>query len=48
MAKESEATSAIAGLNGKELKGKELKVTKARPRTENSGRGGIGRDPWSN
>ncbi len=48
MPKESEAEAAIAGLNGKELKGKELKVTKARPRTENFGRGGGGRTPWSN
>lgn len=49
MPKDEEAEAAIAGLNGKELKGKELKVNKARPRTENSrnGRGGS-RTPWSN
>ena len=48
MPKEEEAEAAIAGLNGKELKGKELKVNKARPRTENSRRGGSGHTPWSN
>jgi RNA recognition motif-containing protein len=48
MPKEEEAEAAIAGLNGKELKGKELKVNKARPRTENSRRGGSSRTPWSN
>ena len=48
MPKEEEAEAAIAGLNGKELKGRELKVNKARPRTENSRRGGGSRTPWSN
>jgi len=49
MPKDEEAESAIAGLNGKELKGKELKVNKARPRTENSRNGrGRSRTPLSN
>jgi RNA recognition motif-containing protein len=48
MPKEDEAEAAIAGLNGKELKGRELKVNKARPRTENSRRDGGSRTPWSN
>ena len=39
----SEADSAIEGLNGKELQGRALTVNKARPRTENrSSRGGFG------
>jgi RNA recognition motif-containing protein len=38
MPEESEAQSAIEGLDGKELKGRVIKVNKARPRTE--GRGG--------
>jgi cold-inducible RNA-binding protein len=41
MASKTEGQAAIEGLNGKELKGKELKVNVARPRTESSGnRGG--------
>ncbi len=50
MPDKAEAEAAIAGLNGKELKGKELNVNEARPRTE-SFRGGAprgGRAPWSN
>jgi len=50
MPDKAEADAAIAGLNGKELKGKELNINEARPRTENS-RGGSprgGRAPWSN
>jgi RNA recognition motif-containing protein len=38
----SEAQSAIDGLNGKELKGRTINVNKARPRSE-GGRGGRGR-----
>ena len=41
MPAESEAWAAIEDLNGKELKGRTLKVNKARPRTE--GRRGGGR-----
>jgi len=38
-----EGQAAIEGLNGKELKGRALKVNEARPRTENRGdRGGYG------
>jgi len=39
MSDKTEAEAAIAGLNGKELKGKNLTVNEARPRTE-SFRGG--------
>ena len=43
MANNADAQSAIDGLNDKELKGRTLKVNKARPRTENhGGRGGFG------
>ena len=41
MASKAEGQSAIKGLNDTELKGKTLKVSEARPRTENRGiRGG--------
>ena len=41
MDSKDEGQAAIDGLNGKELKGRALKVNEARPRTENSGgRGG--------
>ncbi len=41
MASKAEGQSAIDGLNGKELKGRALKVNEARPRTESrSGNGG--------
>lgn len=39
MSARAEAQAAIAGLNGKELKGRTLNVNEARPRSE-SGRGG--------
>lgn len=43
MASKAEGQSAIDGLNGKELKGRTLKVNEARPRTESRGsRGGYG------
>ena len=43
MSSNSEAQSAIEGLNDKELKGRALKVNTARPRTENRrGSGGFG------
>ncbi len=56
MPEKAEAEAAIAGLNGKEFKGKELTVNEARPRKEgfrggSSGRGGgrsYGRSRWSN
>jgi RNA recognition motif-containing protein len=35
-----EAQSAIAGMNGKELKGRTLKVNEARPRSDDGRRGG--------
>ena len=45
MSNNAEAQSAISALNDKELKGRNLKVNMARPRTENSGgRGGFGGD----
>jgi len=44
MASKTEGQSAIDGLNGKELKGRELNVSEARPRTERrGGSGGRGR-----
>ena len=39
MASKAEGQSAIDGLNGKELKGRTLKVNEARPRTESRGSG---------
>lgn len=36
----SEASAAISGMNGKELKGRALKVNEARPREDNRGGGG--------
>jgi len=43
MASDSEAQTAINALNGKELKGRALKVNEARPRTDGGGsRGGGG------
>ena len=46
MSEKSEAEAAIAGLNGKELKGKTLNVNEARPRTESGG--SRDRSRWSN
>ena len=40
MTSKAEGQSAIDGLNGKELKGRALKVNEARPRTESRGSGG--------
>ncbi len=40
MPDKAEAQSAIEGLNGKELKGRALKVSEARPRSEGSRGGG--------
>lgn len=37
MSSESEAQSAITGMNGKELKGKTIKVNEARPREDGGG-----------
>jgi len=42
MPSDDEALSAINDLNGKELKGRALKVNQARPRTEGGGGGGRG------
>jgi RNA recognition motif-containing protein len=42
MANQAEAQAAIAGLNGKPLKGRPLTVNEARPRTEGGSRGGGG------
>lgn len=52
MAEKAEAQAAIAGLNGKDLKGRALSVNEARPRTEgrrdsgDRGGGGGGRRSW--
>ena len=40
MASKAEEQSAIDGLDGKELKGRALKINEARPRTESRGSGG--------
>jgi RNA recognition motif-containing protein len=47
MTEKAEAEAAIAGLNGKEFKGKELTVNEARPKRENfrGGSGGRGSGP---
>jgi RNA recognition motif-containing protein len=42
MAEKSEATAAIQGLNGKDLKGRAISVNEARPRADRSGGGGGG------
>jgi cold-inducible RNA-binding protein len=42
MPNSTEAQAAIAGLNGKDLKGRALNVNEARPRTEGGGHGGGG------
>ncbi len=45
MPSKAEATSAINGLNGKELKGRALNVNEARPRSDSrGGKGGRGGD----
>jgi RNA recognition motif-containing protein len=47
MPTKSEAEAAIAGMNGKELKGRALTVNEARPRTEGPrGGGGGGGQRW--
>ena len=55
MGTDEEAAAAIAGLNGKEVQGRAIKVNEARPKTEGGrGRGGFGggggggggRDRW--
>jgi RNA recognition motif-containing protein len=43
MPNDTEAQSAIAALNGQDLKGRTLTVNEARPRTEGGPRGGGGR-----
>jgi RNA recognition motif-containing protein len=42
MPNDSEAQAAIAALNGTELKGREIKVNEARPKTQSRPRGGGG------
>lgn len=43
MSSNEEAKKAMADLNGKEMKGREVKVNEARPRTDRGGGGGRGR-----
>lgn len=43
MSNQAEAQAAIAGLNGTDLKGRDLTVNEARPRTEGGPGGGGGR-----
>ncbi len=40
MPEDEEAKKAMADLNGKEMKGREVKINEARPRTERGGGGG--------
>jgi RNA recognition motif-containing protein len=51
MSAKEQAQAAIAGMNGKELKGRALNVNEARPRTDDrrggGGGGGAGRRPAS-
>jgi RNA recognition motif-containing protein len=42
MPNKAEAEKAISSLNGKSLKGRNLTVNEARPRTDNRGGGGFG------
>jgi RNA recognition motif-containing protein len=42
MPTKAEADAAIAGLNGKDLKGRTLNINEARPRQDSGGRGGGG------
>jgi RNA recognition motif-containing protein len=42
MPTKAEAQAAISGLDGKDLKGRNLKINEARPRTERRGGGGGG------
>jgi RNA recognition motif-containing protein len=42
MASRDEASKAIAGLNGKDLKGRTLKVNEAKPKTDSPRSGGFG------
>jgi RNA recognition motif-containing protein len=42
MPNKAEAEAAIAGLKGTALKGRNMDVNEARPKTENSSRGGYG------
>jgi len=42
MPEKTEAEAAIAGLHGKEFKGRSMDVNEARPRPERSSRGGFG------
>jgi len=44
MPSNDEAKAAIDGLNGRDIKGRSLKVNEARPQTERTGGGGGGRD----
>jgi RNA recognition motif-containing protein len=42
MPSKDEATAAIAGMNGKDIKGKAVSVNEARPKTDRGGGGGRG------
>jgi RNA recognition motif-containing protein len=46
MASEQEALEAISSLNGKSVDGREIRVDKAKPKTDRGSQGGGRRSPW--
>jgi cold-inducible RNA-binding protein len=46
MANDAEGEKAIAAVNGTDLDGRTLNVNEARPKTERSSGGGLGRKRW--
>ena len=46
MASEQEALEAISSLNGKSVDGREIRVDKAKPKTDRGSQGGWRRSPW--
>lgn len=46
MTNDADAAKAIAALNGKDVEGRTLNVSEARPKTDRPGGGGFGRKRW--
>lgn len=46
MTNDDDAAKVISALNGKDLEGRTLNVTEARPKTDRPGGGGAGRKRW--